>query len=194
MLRSTQSVQRLAAVLALSAALGASGCEDPFEETATYENGDATHELWALTGTPTSYPSVLYVAQRIVERPDPSASFDLGFDINGSGQLLVLPVSHVLTSLSGDRSVDFIVPGLAFAEVTEAPRTGWLTDTTLTLDVGDVFIVRVSTLYCANLSSDVIFAKYHVDSVIVAERRIKLSTRVNPNCGFRSFADGLPLF
>jgi hypothetical protein len=130
----------------------------------------------------------------LVERPDPSASFDLGFDIDGAGQLLVLPVSHVVSSLGGGRAVDFIVSTEPFAAVTEAPRTGWLSDTTLTLDVGDVFLVRASTLYCANRISDLIYAKYQVDSVIVAERRIKLSARVNPNCGFRSFATGLPTF
>lgn len=174
--------------------VGASACDDPFEPKATLSVSDASHVVWAISGTPTTYPTALLVAQRLVVRADPAGSFDLAFDITGTGQVQILPVDHVLSPLSGPRPVDFIVATLPFAGVESAPRLGWLTDTTLTLDVGDTFLVRAQTLYCAGDFNSVVYAKYHVDSVFPAERRIRLTARVNPNCGFRSFATGIPTF
>ena len=39
-----------------------------------------------------------------------------------------------------------------------------------------------------------IYAKFFVDSVLPAERRVKLTARINPNCGFRSLLIGIPAF
>ena len=42
---------------------GAAACEDPFEITANYPNIDQSLEVWAITGSPASYPSgILMVA------------------------------------------------------------------------------------------------------------------------------------
>ena len=188
--RSARSLRRVA--VAALVVLGA--CDDPFEPKATIFVLDATHELWALTGSPPAYPTALLVPQRIEVRPDPAGSFDIAFEITGGGQLQVLPMPHVMIPLSGPRPVDFIIPTDAFADIASAPRTGWLSDTTITLDQGDTFLVRVQTLYCAGEFFPVVYAKYRVDSIIPAERRLKLTARVNPNCGFRSFADGIPTF
>jgi hypothetical protein len=57
-----------------------------------------------------------------------------------------------------------------------------------------VFLVRVQTQYCQLEQSPEVYAKYIVDSIFPDERRIRLSGRVNPNCGFRSFLSGVPTF
>lgn len=167
---------------------------DPFAPVARSENIDADVQVWALTGSPINYPTALLVAQRFAVRPDPSGSFDIGFDINPAGELVVLPVSRMISPLGGTRAVGFIVPTAAYADITEAPRDGWAVDSTIALNQGDVFLVRVVTQFCAFESSQDIYAKYRVDSILPAERRIRLTGRINPNCGFRSFADGIPEF
>lgn len=183
-------------VLAASAVVGVLvACDDPFAPRADSPNLDATIEVWALTGAPASYPTVHLVPQRLTVRPDAAASFDLGFDIDADGRLLVLPVSKVVTNTTlGDRRVGIIRTSEIYNTITEAPRDGWIFDSTLTVNVGQVFIVRVQTQFCQNQFQSEVYAKYQVDSVIPAERRIRLSGRVNPNCGFRSFLSGIPKF
>lgn len=179
--------------LLLAAGLAACG-PDPFAPRAAFTTSDVSHEVWALTGAPINYPSAIVVAQRVALRLDAAGTFDFAFDINGADQVVMYPVGRVVTPLGTSRSVGVIRPTVPFAEVTEAPREGWLEDSVQTLDIGDAIIVRVQTQSCLFDFSPFIYAKYRVDSIFPAERRIRLSGRVNPNCGFRSFADGLPEF
>jgi hypothetical protein len=181
-----------AAVAAVS--VSAVACDDPFAPIADSPNLDASIEVWALTGSPANYPTVHLVAQRLTVRPDAAASFDVGFDIDPDGRLIVLPVSKIVTATLGDRRVGIIRTDSIYNLITEAPRSGWIFDSTLTVNVGQVFLLRVQTQFCQNRSSPEVYAKYMVDSVIPAERRIRLSGRVNPNCGFRSFSSGIPKF
>ena len=176
-----------------SAGLVACG-PDPFAPVATDSNVDVSIEVWALTGAPTSFPTVHLVAQRITARPDAAASFDLAFDIDADGRLRVMPVNQVVTPLSGNRRIGIIRSSEVYNTIVEAPRDGWIFDSTLAVNVGQVFIVRVQTQYCASSTSPEVYAKYMVDSIFPVERRIRLSGRVNPNCGFRSFLSGVPAF
>lgn len=174
---------------------GAVGCgPDPFAPVATVENVNAAIEVWALTGSPTNFPTVHLVPQRLTVRPDAAGSFDLGFDIDAEGRLLVLPVNQVVTPLGGNRSIGILKAEVPYADIDAAPRSGYVFDSTATFEVGDVFVVRVQTLFCSTELRDHVFAKYSVDSIFPAERRIRLSGRVNPNCGFRSFGTGVPTF
>lgn len=167
---------------------------DPFAVVAQDSNADVSIEVWALTGAPTNFPTVHLVPQRITTRPDAAASFDIAFDIDADGRLLVLPVNKVVTPLAGNRRVGIARSSAIYNTIVEAPRDGWVYDSILAVNVGQTFIVRVQTQFCSISQSNEIYAKYLVDSVIPAERRIRLSGRVNPNCGFRSFLSGIPEF
>ncbi|MBX3175536.1 MAG: hypothetical protein KF709_14070 [Gemmatimonadaceae bacterium] len=191
--RSRRVGAALAAALAVVLAAGACG-DDPFAPKAENAVANTEFSVWALTGSPTNFPTVIFVPQRFAARPDPSASFDIGFDIDAMGRVQILPVSRVMTPLATQRSVGIQVPGTAYADITAAPRTGWVFDSIVTVDVGQAFIVRVQTLYCSLELRQEVYAKYVVDSIFPAERRIKIKGRVNPNCGFRSFGDGVPTF
>lgn len=185
-------VAGLACALAIAGVLGCG--PDPFAPVARDPNLNATVEIWAITGAPTNFPTVYLVPQRFAARPDAAGSFDLGFDIDEDGRLVVLPVTKIVASLQGDRRIGMMRSNETYNLITEAPRTGWVYDSTLTLNVGQVFIVRVQTQYCQLEQSPEVFAKYIVDSIIPEDRRIRLSGMVNPNCGFRSFLSGVPTF
>lgn len=194
-LRSARRALRASALLALLGAAGTIGCgEDPFAPRANFDNANVVFEVWALTGAPTNFPTVHLVAQRITARPDAAASFDLAFDIDPQGRVVVLPVSQVVTPLGGNRTVGMLRSTLPFADIDAAPRSGYTFDSTLVVGVGEPFIVRVQTLFCQTELRDHVFAKYIVDSILPDERRIRISGRVNPNCGFRSFGEGVPKF
>lgn len=172
--------------------LAALACEATFEDRAQFANVDVPLETWAITGTPASFPTALLVPQHTVVRPDAAGSFDLAFDIDDDGRLHVIPVSKVVTALGGNRTIGLLRGTQPYSVIADAPRTGWLFDTTLVVNPGSSFLVKVQTLYCQFDFRQDIYAKVFVDSVIPAERRAKLSMRVNPNCGFRSFANGVP--
>lgn len=187
--------RRAGLLVALVVGAGLVGCgPDPFAVVAQDSNADVSIEVWALTGAPTNFPTVHLVPQRITTRPDAAGSFDLAFDIDGDGRLLVLPVNKVVTPLTGNRRIGIVRTSEIYNTIVEAPRNGWVYDSILSVNVGQTFIVRVQTQFCSISQSNEVYAKYVVDSVIPAERRIRLSGRVNPNCGFRSFLTGIPEF
>ncbi|MHB1298767.1 MAG: hypothetical protein ACYC0B_09595 [Gemmatimonadaceae bacterium] len=179
---------------ALTALFLASACEDPIDTGATRPNVDAQFEAWALTGSPPSFPSALRVPTLEITPVEPQGLFDLAFDIDADGRLLVLPVSRVVMPIGGNRTIGLLPSSDTYSAIIEAPRVGWAYDSVLTVDPGDAFLVRVQTLFCQFDFRQDIYAKFLVDSVLPAERRVRLSARINPNCGFRSFGTGIPEF
>jgi len=169
-------------------------CSDPFKLTASRPNVSTTLEAWAISGTAPTLPSVLIIPGYTMTRPDAAGSFDLAFDVDANGKLVVLPVGSVVHALAGTRNIAFLRPTESFEAILEAPTKGWTNDSLLTLNVGDVFMVRIATLFCQFELRQQIYSKYRVDSIIAPERRAILSAVIDPNCGFRSFQTGIPEF
>jgi hypothetical protein len=180
-------------LLAAVAAAGTlSACEDPFELNASSTNVDITFDLWALTGAPAAYPSGLLVPQATAVRLDAAGSFDLAFDIDADGRVRVFPVASVVSPIAGTREVSFLRGTGPYNTIIEAPADGWQADSVLVVNEGQSFLAKVNTQYCQYDFRQYVFAKFLVDSVIPAERRMKISARINPNCGFRSLLSGVP--
>ena len=182
----------LAGALLVTASLVA--CEDPFELKADRETFPLGFEVWAVNGSPDEFPSALNVPSATLVRPDASGNFDIAFDVDGDGKLLVVPMRLVVTPLLGARAVNFIEVPALFEQVLSAPADGWTGDSTIVLDVGEVFLVRVFAQQCQFQLRQYVHAKFVVDSILPAERRARLRGRLNPNCGFRSFQEGIPEF
>lgn len=179
----------LAATFALAA-----GCDDPFDVGAQRQTVDVSFEVWALTGAPPSFPAAFEVPQMQALPLSVAGSFDIAFDIDEDGRLLVLPVSKVVHPVTGDRRIGFIKVSEPYNTVIEAPLTGWAYDTTIVVNPGGTFLARVQTQFCQFDIRQDVYAKFFVDSIIPAERRAKLIARVDPNCGYRSLLPGVPTF
>ena len=190
----------LAALAFAIVSLGA--CEDPFKLEADREVVLMPgFVVWTLNGSPDEFPTVLDIGAGVsigsspqLERPDAGGSFDLAFDIDGDGKLLIIPMRLVVTPLGGARAVHFIETTAVLDQILSAPADGWENDSTIALDAGDVFLVRVFAAQCQLQLRQYVYAKFAVDSIIPAERRARLRGRFNPNCGFRSFLEGIPEF
>lgn len=181
-------------VLTLATVLVASACEDPFQLRATRPTIDVSLEAWAMSGTAPTLPSVLLVPVAVMSRPDAAGSFDLAFDIDANGRVVVLPVGSVVATLSGSRPIGFLRPSQAYDAILEAPSGGYATDSSLVLSAGDSFLVRIPSGFCQFEFRKEIYAKFRLDSIIPAERRMRIAGRINPNCGFRSLQTGIPEF
>jgi hypothetical protein len=186
--------RRLLVPLALVVAAVAGCGPDPFAPIANNAVVPTAFNLWAVTGSPAPFPTAFVVASNAPVRLEPSGAFDFAVDITPAGKLQVLPMSKVITPIGGARALALQVAADSYPAVTEAPRTGWAQDTILELDVGQTFLVRVVSQLCQFQGQPVVHAKFRVDSINIAERRAFFIGRINPNCGFRSFADGIPEF
>ncbi|MFM8567727.1 MAG: hypothetical protein ACKOCV_08590 [Gemmatimonadota bacterium] len=191
-LSSLRRATRLLAILGFSGAVTA--CDDPFQLQARLPNFDRGLEVWAVSGSPATLPSALVVPTATVSRLDVSGSFDIAFDIDANGRVVVLPVSRVVQPITGTRSVALQRLSGIYNTILEVPSKGWVDDSTLVVSPGETFGVRSTSLYCQFELRQQVYAKVFVESADPVSRKIVLLARINPNCGFRSLADGVPAF
>jgi len=99
---------------------------------------------------------------------------------------LLLPWRDALGNAALVRSTE------AYDALLLAPTTGYDDTEALAIVAGDVVVIRALSAACAGRINQFIYSKLVIDSVNVANRTIHFRMRVNPNCGFRSFAPGVP--
>jgi hypothetical protein len=191
-----QMKARLVLLAAMSAVVGLNACGDPTNIQANIPTSVDTLAVFALSGTPPTYPSALSILARQAVRVDGFASFDVALDINTSGNAVIYPVKLVVASPGGSRPVGLLkVPGV-FDQVLEAPNTGFGPDSGLVMLPGEVVVVQsahnTTGDLCQFALNPNLYAKIAVDSVNLATRTIYLKMGLDPNCGFRSFATGIP--
>lgn len=185
------------ALLVLSTA-GAFACDDPFALEATTETVRDTLAAFAMTGTPPAFPSAFHAGSGGVVRIEPDIGFDVAFDINPDGSVRVIParlVSQtklVFGQVTPTHQVAVVTPSGPFDGVTIAPRSGYGIDSLVTVTPGETVVLRVESDRCQFQLSQILYAKFVVDSVNTSSRQIFFRTVRNPNCGFRSFEPGIP--
>jgi len=187
---------RLAVLATLCVVVVLNACGDPTNLQASSFNSVDTLYVFALSGTPPTYPSGVSIVGRSAVRVDGFAGFDVAFDINASGKAVIYPVKLVVTSPGGSRPVGLQKAAGSFETVLEAPSTGYETDSSLVLGPGETVVIQSAhngtNDVCQYALSPYLFAKIAVDSVNLASRTIYLQLGLDPNCGFRSFASGIP--
>ncbi|MEO8194523.1 MAG: hypothetical protein ABI681_11795 [Gemmatimonadales bacterium] len=184
------------ALAMLAGASFLSACGDPQSLLARLPTVADVYTIFALSGTPASYPSGINTYVRAAVRVDGNAAFDVAFDLDSAGHVVVYPVQKVVSSPGGSRHVGLRkVPG-PFGAVTIAPE-GTYADSAIVLSDSTQVVVVQSVRnggndVCQFDISPYIYAKMSVDSVVVSTRTIFVQTVLDPNCGFRSFEAGIP--
>jgi hypothetical protein len=181
-------------------------CKDPFEVQATLEVFEDTLAVYALSAVPPAAPTALNTFDGVAVRTDPAQHYDLVFDIrvdSASGDTIayVLPPRAVGGfSSSGVRKDD-----RAFDEILRAPTSGYNDSTAVPIRAGDVLLVQAASYACSGQLINArlfIYSKIQIDSIKAsppfdpvtnpAGSTIYFRMRADPNCGFVSFADGVP--
>jgi len=187
---------RLAVLATMCVAVVLSACGDPTNLKANLLNSVDTLFVYALTGTPPSYPSGVSIVASQAVRVDGFAGFDVALDIDAAGRPVVYPVKLVVASPGTARPVGLQKVAAPFAAVLEAPSAGYNTDASVVLAPGETVVIRSphngSGDICQFAVSPYLYAKITVDSVNLDSRILYLRMGIDPNCGFRSFADGVP--
>lgn len=187
---------RLALLATMSVVTVLSACGNIASLKATIPTYVDTLSLWSLSGTPPSYPNAISITTRQIVRVDGFAAFDIALDIDANGKAVVYPVKLVVAVPGGTRAVGLQRVSGTFDTVLAAPTTGYETDSALVMAPGEVVAVQSphngSGDICQFSISPNVYAKITVDSVNLASRVLYLRMGFDPNCGFRSFATGIP--
>jgi hypothetical protein len=186
-MRRFSTLALLLAVAALAAA-----CGNSTAIRARFRIFSDTISVFALTGSPPTYPAAINTPTAQVVRADGSFSFDIAIDIDAQGRALVYPLRLVATTFGNARSVGVQKLAVPFDTMLLAPTTGYDTTAATVVASGEGFLVRAASDYCALDLNKIVYSKFVVDSVNAATRMVHLRTVVDPNCGFRSFAPGIP--
>jgi hypothetical protein len=169
---------------------GAVGCSDNNGlPTATLENVLDTVTIGSLVGTPISTPSGFFIDQTGVGavRTDQSVGFEFAYNIEPGGRRVLLPRAALgLSSGSAD-------PGLqtrpeTFDGITKARSNGYVTDSAVTVEVGERFMVR-SRVICTSLGVP-LYAKIEV--LQFADSTVTFQVLADRNCGYKSLQPGIP--
>jgi hypothetical protein len=187
------SVVRALAVLALfTAATVVTACKDPFALKAQYANEPFVYSLYGISGKgPANSPAAIDFATMSAVRVDGTFNFDVAFDFNATGKIVIIPQKLVGAAVSGARTIGLQrIPGV-YDAVLDAPAGGWQFDSTLVIIPGDVVGVRITSASCVYQQSTEVYAKFVVDSVLTGGLIFGRGV-MNPNCGFKSFATGIP--
>ena len=178
--------------MAATAAIGTAACDDPFAPRASTPVRTDSFLVYAVSKTPINVPAAFNVILFTPLRLEPTFSFDLVFDIDDAGKVVLIPVKLVGGAVTAGRRVGLQLIAGEYDAVTKAPTSGYQYDSTLVLGVGDAALVEVSTDVCQFQTSRMVYAKLQIKAIDPTSRTMSFRITYDPNCGFRSFLPGVP--
>jgi hypothetical protein len=186
------AARRLVVVSGVTALIGASACDDPFAPRATTSVRTDSFVVYSVSQTPVNVPAAFNIVFFTTLRLEPTYGFDLVFDIDTDGKVVLIPVRLVGGAVTSGRRVGLQRITGPYDEMTRAPSSGYQYDSTLTLSVGEGALVELQTDICQFQASQIVYAKLQIKAVDLVSRTIVFRITYDPNCGFRSFLPGVP--
>jgi hypothetical protein len=192
-----------ARLLALMIAMFAiAACEDITRSIeATTDVTEDTLTVFTLRGSPLSAPQAIDLFNlRAVRVGGPEAQcvlfcpYDIAFDTAG-GATLLYPINLVENNQFPD--VGILEVTSSFESILEAPTSGYQDTAAVAITPGETVLIRGRNRCSGNITGrDLFFAKVQLLEIGSSAGHLtaRFRIRTNPNCGFRSFADGLPEF
>jgi hypothetical protein len=169
----------------------ASACSDPFSlGPANILNRVDTTFMFALSNSAVGVPSAYDMVIRSNAVTELGQNFDFVFDFREDGSAVLSPRGALGLAVSaGLQVVDD-----TFDEITSPPSSGYVTDESTVIQVGDVLVgrSRASSSGCSFLGSIARFGKFRVLSLDVGTGEVRLELLVNANCAFRNLEPGIP--
>jgi len=187
---------RLALFATMWTVVGLSACSDPISLTASGATSVDTLSVFALSGTPPAYPNALSIPARQTVPVNGFGGFDVAFDIDAANNVVIYPVRLIVSLGGAVPQVGMQKVAGTFENIDAAPTTGYKVDSALVVSPGEVVVIEAAHNQdrdiCQFALSPNLYAKISIDSVFPATRTIKFRMGFDPNCGFRSFAAGIP--
>jgi len=192
--RTTPSRPRIAALIAAVVAVAALACGNFTAVPASLPTLTDSGTVYALNGAPPGAPTALQFFSGQLVPADANFLFDVAFDIDSTGKVVYMPQRVVASALAQSHSVGLRTVPDSFEAVMSAPKTGYRADTSLVTSRNVVVVAQSSDVNTCgvSLTGSSLYAKIVVTSVDRATRQLKVRFTVDPNCGFVSFASGIP--
>lgn len=195
------SAGRGASVAAALVALGVAACggKDPYAPTASYQTVGTTTTLYPMSRvvapqnsalelrTPTELRPAVYLSS-VVGAVVPN--FDVAFDVDSAGHIVLLP-PKLVTSAQFVPRTGFQSSGTLFDSLKSAPGGTYQADSAFRVTVGQTVVVQAQGTTGCSVASP-FYAKLVIDSYDSTTGAIAIRAYIDPNCGFKSFAAGVP--
>jgi hypothetical protein len=171
-------------------------CTGPTTVSGLTQNGTQPFFVHALSGSALATATALAFPARSVTRVDGTFNFDVAFDIDASGNVILLTPELVGQNPAGNRLVGIITGIGSYDAITEAPLTGYTVDSTTVVSRGQAVAVQAQEPNCntSNPSAPYLYAKIVIDSVDLVGRGIYGRTMIGGDCGYRQLIAGFPAF
>ncbi len=184
--------RRIALVALAVTGIGAAACDDPFAPQATTSVRTDSFIVYSVSQTPVNVPAAFNVIFFTPLRLEPTYGFDLVFDIDENGKVVLIPVTLVGGAVTAGRRVGLQKVTGDYAAVSRAPNSGYKYDSTLVLGIDEAALVELSTDVCQFQTSQLVYAKMQIKAIDPVARTIVFRMTYDPNCGFRSLLPGVP--
>jgi hypothetical protein len=171
-------------------------CGDVTRSTQPTTNvAEDTLTVFPMRGSPLSAPTAIDLySLRTLRIGDGSGLYDFAVD-TAAGAALVYPLQLIEnTTLPATGLLEVTSD---FESILEAPTTGYQDTAAVSLTPGETVVVRARNACSGGFTGrDFFYAKVQLLELASSDgyRTLRLRVRTNANCGFRSFADGLPEF
>jgi hypothetical protein len=155
-----------------------------------------TLTLWALTGTPILRPSAFSILNQTPVRTDRTSEFDFAFDLvpDTLSDTVVDTVAVFIPrggfGLSADAGLIRLVAN--YDTVRLAPVEGYEFRNRVAFDFEVVVVARSRLQSCNFGLSYGLYAKLQMIDLNRAERWVRFRMNLDPNCGYRGLAPGIP--
>jgi hypothetical protein len=191
----SRNSRRIPCALVACAAL-AGACTGITTVAGTTQNATQPFFVHALTGSPLAGSTAIAFPGRAVTRVDGTFNFDVAFDINSAGFVVLLPPELVGQNPTGNRLVGIIAGIGTYDDIVEAPLSGYTVDSVTVVHQGQAVAVQAQEPLCttSNPSAPYLYAKLVIDSVDYVGRGIYGRAMIGGNCGYRQLIPGFPAF
>lgn len=186
--------QKLIALVAASLAVAGAACGTLTGVPASLPTVTDTGIVYAINGAPPGAPTSLHLFSGSLLSADATFTFDVAFDIDPEGNIEILPQRAVASGLAATHTVGLQATTGTFDAVGSAPKNGYRADTALVANLGQVILIQSADANACgvSLTGSTVYGKVVVDSLDRVARALYIRFTSDPNCGFSSFASGLP--
>ena len=196
-LRFPMSSLRRSRAAVVACAVLAVACGDITRQKATYASAATSYSVYTITQSPPALPNALNFLGGVT-RASSSFAFDIAFDIDANGRVIVYPVRALGGAPAGTlKHVGLQAVSGTFESILEAPAAGYDTVSAKTISIGSTLAVELrdptACFSYSILQSQLLYAKLTVDSIDAPSRHIWGKLVVDPNCGYRGLVpDSIP--
>jgi hypothetical protein len=193
--RLTEVKSKLAGLALAVAAVTAVACKGFTDVPPSLVTNTESSTVFAINGAPLGAPTAIHAFSAQFVPATADFLFDVAFDLDDQARIHILPQRQVASGLQPTHTVALATVPDTFEAVSTVPRgLVFHPDTGIIVERNQVVIAQVSDASACNfsLTGTTLFAKIVVKAINRDARTMEVKFTVDPNCGFRSFAPGLP--